>query len=67
MKVDLRKIKCTYKWKYDEFGYKETQDCEQFDCPFYIAENDSGYYPCCLKDDFIKKYKKLERKQDVNK
>lgn len=61
MLINTNKIKCNHKLNYNEFGELRSFDCEEYDCPFYISENDSGYYPCCIKDELIKKYKLIKK------
>lgn len=63
MIIDTKLIKCKHPMKFNRFDEVTTKDCKKIECPFYIYDNDSGYYPYCIKPDFMYKYKKLRKEQ----
>lgn len=69
MKIDINEllnyIFTNYK-NCDPCGFEKKythKDCQNKECPFYIEDNDCGYYKTCQLNDFVTRTNKIESHQ----
>ena len=47
MKSNIRSKECDFGFSHID-DYSTSRECHNMNCPFYISDNDSGYYQYCI-------------------
>lgn len=61
LKKCIRSKDCDFGLSHIDLYHHSSWECENVDCPFYIHDNDSGYYQYCMIGELIDNIRCLEK------